>query len=194
MRIGHAIKEARERAGLTQTEVAERLGISRNAISLWESNKSRPATANLLRLEHILQAEIMGRFQDSTENVMQVPVVSWVSAGAMADQPTVEAWAEYSTIGAVGLPPGDWIALKVDGTSMNRIAPPGSVIFVDKSDREPVAGKDFVFATEMGGGFKRYRTSPPRFEPFSTDADHETIFPTSTIKIIGRVKRVQIDV
>lgn len=48
--LGEALKEYRIRCKMTQEFVAERLGVSRQAVSKWENGTSDPSTANLLAL------------------------------------------------------------------------------------------------------------------------------------------------
>lgn len=48
--LGEAIKAHRSRCSMTQELVAERLGVSRQAVSKWESGASDPSTSNLLAL------------------------------------------------------------------------------------------------------------------------------------------------
>lgn len=48
--LGEALKEHRVRCHMTQEFVAERLGVSRQAVSKWENGTSDPSTANLLAL------------------------------------------------------------------------------------------------------------------------------------------------
>jgi len=48
--MGARIKFAREKMGLTQMQVAQTLGVTRNAIAQWESDRSAPATGRLGRL------------------------------------------------------------------------------------------------------------------------------------------------
>ena len=48
--LGESIKEHRIRCNMTQEFVAEKLGVSRQAVSKWESGKSDPSTANLIAL------------------------------------------------------------------------------------------------------------------------------------------------
>lgn len=50
MDVNDSIKEAREKAGLTQAEAARRLGINRAGLCRLETTKQRPATETLLRL------------------------------------------------------------------------------------------------------------------------------------------------
>ena len=47
---GEALKEHRLRCQMTQEFVAERLGVSRQAVSKWENGSSDPSTSNLLAL------------------------------------------------------------------------------------------------------------------------------------------------
>ena len=48
--LGAALQEHRTRCKMTQEFVAEHLGVSRQAVSKWESGASDPSTANLLAL------------------------------------------------------------------------------------------------------------------------------------------------
>lgn len=48
--LGEALKEHRLRCQMTQEFVAERLGVSRQAVSKWEHGTSDPSTSNLLAL------------------------------------------------------------------------------------------------------------------------------------------------
>ena len=48
--LGEALKEHRTRCKMTQEFVAEHLGVSRQAVSKWESGASDPSTSNLLAL------------------------------------------------------------------------------------------------------------------------------------------------
>lgn len=44
------VVEARRRAGLTQRELAERAGTTQSSIARWESGRSEPSFANVVRL------------------------------------------------------------------------------------------------------------------------------------------------
>jgi transcriptional regulator with XRE-family HTH domain len=50
VRASQLIREARRRAGLTQQQLAERLGSSQSVIARWESGKARPSLENLERV------------------------------------------------------------------------------------------------------------------------------------------------
>jgi len=54
MELGERIRQARQRAHLSQEKVAELIGVSRQAVTKWESGQSAPTTDNLFRLAEIL--------------------------------------------------------------------------------------------------------------------------------------------
>ena len=121
---------------------------------------------------------------------VSVPLLSWVSAGKMALEDVSDAY--IGSVEQAGLDPkGDWIALKVVGTSMDRISPPQSVILVNRKDKRLVNNACYVISDGGDGSatYKRFRGNPSRFEPVSTEADHETIFPDNEPIIVGRVRR-----
>ena len=51
--LGEALKDHRLRCKMTQEFVAERLGVSRQAVSKWENGSSEPSTSNLLALSKL---------------------------------------------------------------------------------------------------------------------------------------------
>lgn len=53
--LGEAIKAHRMERGMTQEFVAESLGVSRQAVSKWESGTSDPSTANLFALAELFR-------------------------------------------------------------------------------------------------------------------------------------------
>ena len=50
MNLGEKIKECRKQAGFSQEQLAERLTVSRQAITKWETNKGIPDIANLIAI------------------------------------------------------------------------------------------------------------------------------------------------
>ncbi len=55
MTYGETIKRAREAGGLTQEQLAEALDVTRQAVSKWEADLSRPARSKLERLSEVLE-------------------------------------------------------------------------------------------------------------------------------------------
>lgn len=51
--LGETLKECRIKCNMTQEFVAETVGVSRQAVSKWETGTSDPSTANLLALANL---------------------------------------------------------------------------------------------------------------------------------------------
>lgn len=58
MNLGINIKKLRESKGFSQEMVAEKLEVSRQAVSKWENNLSEPSTENLLKLSKLFEIEV----------------------------------------------------------------------------------------------------------------------------------------
>ena len=56
--LGETIKEYRTKCKMTQEFVAESLGVSRQAVSKWESGSSDPSTSNLIALAKLFNVSV----------------------------------------------------------------------------------------------------------------------------------------
>ena len=66
--LGEKLKSARKRVGLTQEQLAEKLLVSRQAITKWEADKGMPDIENLKRISKLLDISI-DYLLDSGENI-----------------------------------------------------------------------------------------------------------------------------
>lgn len=190
-----ALKQFRERAGLTQAELAEKASTSQPQIRRLEAGERELTPSWAERLAPALGVSAVKLLFPNVETngaSTGAPMVSWVSAGAL-----VQPDAEPDTDGAPWVyapdldPEGDWIALRVDGDSMNRISPHDSIIFVNRKDRRLVPNACYVIGDGEGGAtYKRYRP-PNTWEPVSTNPDHKPmqLAPGQEPDIIGRVRK-----
>ncbi len=196
--IGKRLKEARIHAGFaTATKAAESLGIRYPTYAAHE-NGSRGvvrAAAQYARryrvsLDWLLRGAGAGPGEEAeiiSDRAIDVPLLATISAGDLQRDDIVDEAKGVITVGQ--LPDGDWIALEVVGDSMDRISPPNSVIIVNRADKRLVPNACYVIADENGEAtYKRYRPSPDRFEPVSTNSAHEPIFPDHMPPVVGRVK------
>ena len=67
MELSQKLKELRKKQGLTQLELAERLFVSRQAISGWEAETSRPSTENLQSLSRLFNIPLETLLDDTAE-------------------------------------------------------------------------------------------------------------------------------
>lgn len=207
MGTGMRIEQRRRELGMTQIELAQ--GVTRLGGTITQTGIDKIEKRDTARPRYLREiAVILGVMQEWLETgrppkerilipdaaPRAVPIVSWVSAGI----PSMEAISDEQLLGTLFVTDldqkGEWIALRVEGDSMNRISPPGSIILVNRKDRKLVPNACYVIGDGQGNStYKRFRGGPPRFEPVSTNTDHESIFPDHEPKVIGRVRRSIID-
>jgi transcriptional regulator with XRE-family HTH domain len=207
--IGERLAEARKEARFASaTEAAAALGMKYPTYAGHE-NGSRGLRANLERYarkfgvsaDWLLTGRGMGpgarpEELSQIEASTRIPVFADVPAGRMV---AAEGVARVEDVRAhmvlSGLGKGDWAGLVVNGHSMNKVAPDGSVIVFNRADTRPVDNGFFIFKDPETGAatFKRYGAgNPPRLRPYSYD-DYDSILVTEDIVIVGRVKKVVVD-
>lgn len=193
MQIPKMLSEIMEATGWKQGELANRLGTTQPTLSRWmhgadPRGKHRDDIRALA--EEVLQAGVRAA---PVIRGHYVPLISWVSAGAPKTPDAVEEIESAPRIYAPDLDPkGEWIALRVDGDSMDRISPPDSIIFVNMKDRRLVANACYVITNPDDGAatYKRWRPNPNRWEPVSVNPEHEPLFVDGDQpKVIGRVRK-----
>lgn len=91
--IGPRIRDARERAGMTQQALAEHCGVSRAAVAQWETGTTRPSLEHLRRAADAMgvwvswitgEGEYSGREEEAVPyrpRGRSVPVIDFVQAG-----------------------------------------------------------------------------------------------------------------
>ena len=72
MTIGNRIATLRKNLQLSQEEMADKLGVSRQAVSKWETDASAPDAFNLIALSELLNASVenivTGKIENKTTN------------------------------------------------------------------------------------------------------------------------------
>lgn len=185
------ITEIREKKRMTIEQLAEKTGLSVSYISRMARGDRNISLKNLNKIADglgVMPSELIGPVSQQ-----EIPVLSWVSAGQM-----LRDEGQQDIIGYIEMPDldpkGRWIALRVEGDSMDRISPPGSLIFIDLTDKTLVPNACYVIADgDNHVTYKRFRANPVRFEPVSTNLSLQTIYPDHDPIIIGRVRRSLID-
>ncbi len=72
MSLGENIKVKRRELKLSQEYVAEQLGVSRQAVSKWETDQSEPTTKNLIELAEIFHINLSELIDPQKHHVEQV--------------------------------------------------------------------------------------------------------------------------
>lgn len=202
MHIGERIKAAREAKGESQGGLGSVVGKGQTTISSWERGRTEPTRDDVARIADYLRisiAELEGLDTDAlpAPRIREVPLISWVSAGRLQEVGDLAAMARGERTIAIGdLPGGEYFATKVRGDSMDRVSPEGSTIIVNAADREPRAGRYYLFSLRGESTYKRFESDPViRLEPFSTNPLNKIIYPKADRdwSVIGRVVRSYID-
>ena len=178
--------------GTNTRQVSARSGVSYTTLASFvqgDTQSLKGDTEHKITEAYGLSAAVI--FGGAEGGSRAIPVISWVAAGRLAD-PGIQVEPETETIEISGLEPGDYFGTRVRGVSMNRIAPDGALIIVNRADREPIRGRRYIFSHRGQTTFKRYGgADPTRLEPESTE-EVDTIFPKSDEdwNVIGRVRLV----
>lgn len=191
---------------MTENEASSRAGLERTFLSQLRRNPERwPRVDTLQRICDALGLRMhwvttglgpkLVSDRDFGADVAEVPFGSWVAATGFAEPTAMEQRADMPRILVPGLPRGDYIALRVVGDSMNLVAPDNAVIVVDRADTLLQPRAFYVFATPDHGEatFKRWMSRPNRLEPYSTNPAHEAIYLDAPPVVIGRVRKVMLD-
>jgi SOS-response transcriptional repressor LexA len=199
--FGHRVAQRREALRLSQGALAQAVGMKQQGIDHIEHGAvARP---RLLReLASALQTtERWLLWQEGPEvtggrvEVAQIPLISWVSAGDLADADTQVPIDDVPLLAVADLGRGEFFALRVEGDSMDRLSPPGSIIIVNRADRELMPERSYVFNVRGESMYKRWASDPPRLEPYSTNPVHKAIYikKKKDLSVLGRVYRTVLD-
>jgi len=175
MSIGGRVKLARKAAGLTQSDLAEKVGIKQSTISELERGDSRSTTHLALiakfcsvsteYLQGISDSSLPINYAPDPSNLggerlhvaRYVPEISLVQAGEWTEvsvQQDLDSAVHWPCPVKCG---PDTFALRVEGLSMSPDFPPGIIIFVDP-EVQPESGKKVVafLEDENTATFKQY--------------------------------------
>ena len=154
MGLAENIRAARQARGMTQQELADRLELTPNAVTMWESGRSKPRTAMMPLLAEILgttTGELLGEDAGLRAGV-RMPLMGWTHAGEPMEEIAGDDYAYVPPVVAERHPRG--FLLRVRGGCMDRVVPDGSLVCVDP-DAEPSTGRIVVMEPTEGESVMR---------------------------------------
>lgn len=217
MGTGANIRALREKFGLTQDQLAEKLGVTRESVHRWETDKMTARDRHVSRLIELfgvepediksekygLAAQLSGRVRLPDGAMPVVPssatvpllTIGRVHAGAMTDEDESDYMVEFPRSVAERHP--GCFALRVEGDCMNRRYPEGCHIMVDPN-MEPRNGSAVVAEFEDGRSVLRnyLRGSSTLMLTADSFAEHEDIIVTlddPPVRTVGVVVWYQAD-
>lgn len=161
MDFAQKLRQMREKAGLTQGDLADKLDVSRPAVSSWESGKIRPRLNKLQQLAELFDttvADLMG--EDATEAAISgasrmVPLLGFAHMGEPCDEGNLADEVEVPASIAEAHPRG--FMVHAQGGCMDNRFPHDALLLVDP-DMEPVNGQPVLAETADYGAVVRNYT------------------------------------
>lgn len=162
MGFGEIIKEARERAGLTQQRLGEMVGVTDVAVGYWERNQTRPRSANAQKVIDILGIDPAALLTSDPA----IALAAGLEHGKIPASYQAHTAPLYDAIGA-SCARGEWIAVaevpvpdlvlaehprgffvRMPDASLSRVLPEGAFVFVDPA--EPVVTGEIAVVVVEG--------------------------------------------
>lgn len=195
------VRANRERLGLSQEELARRVGLTNSAVSQWEGGRAKPRIGVMKALSEIFGmtvSELLG--DDAPGAGMREPVgrSGMVPMRRLGRTHAGNAVEEIPDDGVVEVPAGvagrhpHAFMLDVDGDCMDRAYPPGCVVMVDP-DMEPWNGCAVVAETQPGESvMRRYMrgSSTLMLSPDSYEEHDDLVFSGDScaeVRLVGVV-------
>ncbi len=188
------LKAARKAKGMTQTAVAEYIGLAQSSYSAWESGKTKIDDASLSRLAELFEVStdyLIGRVNTPDKQRVRIPVLGRVAAGIPIE--AIEEIIDYEELDAAGYAEGEYFGLKIRGNSMEPRIRDGDVVIVRRQDDVDSGDVAIVLVNGDEGTCKRIKKSPqgvtllssnPAYEPMYFNNEEIERLP---VKVIGRV-------
>lgn len=161
MDFAQKLRQMRENAGLTQGDLADKLDVSRPAVSSWESGKIRPRLNKLQQLADLFDttvADLMG--EDAAEAAISgtsrmVPLLGFAHMGEPCDEGNLADEVEVPASIADAHPRG--FMVHAQGGCMDNRFPHDALLLVDP-DMEPANGQPVLAETADYGAVVRNYT------------------------------------
>lgn len=161
MDLGKKIRAHRDELGLTQAELADKLGLTYSSVSQWESGRATPRTPILRQLADLFGttvADLMG--EDATEAAISgtsrmVPLLGFAHMGEPCDEENLADEVEVPASIADAHPRG--FMVHAQGGCMDNRFPHDALLLVDP-DMEPVNGQPVLAETSDYGAVVRNYT------------------------------------
>lgn len=161
MDLGKKIRAHRDELGLTQAELADKLGLTYSSVSQWESGRATPRTPILRQLADLFDttvADLMG--EDAAEAAISgtsrmVPLLGFAHMGEPCDEGNLADEVEVPAAVADAHPRG--FMVHAQGGCMDNRFPHDALLLVDP-DMEPVNGQPVLAETSDYGAVVRNYT------------------------------------
>lgn len=216
MTIGARIRQRREQLGLSQDDMAEKVGVRREAVSQWERDETSPKKSRLRELAEFLRCD-MGWLLDGLEShrnrgidldesvnatlplattIREIDVYVGMGGGGLMDEENPGAAWQFPT---------DWLKSEIRGNDLDRLRiltlegdsmagtlEPGDKVVVDTARCAPSPPGLFVVYDGLALVAKRLEyiegSEPPRIRIISDNPHYQPYERTTgEVHIAGRI-------
>jgi len=201
--IGERIRKARKTRGLSQADLALRIGVSQPAIANWESGIHDPRRLTLAKLADALQTSLewlaagdRSAFETDKHGaaayirrpLQHVPVISNRAAALLGRDITADPHAMAEDYIPVTAGASKLFAVFANDEAVDLVFPSGALVVIDYADRSPNE-RSFCMASIAGTPvIRRWRNAPRRLEPASSNPEISAIDVDHAVSIIGCVR------
>lgn len=89
MEFSERLKDLRKQAGLTQVDVAEKLGISQPAYASWERGAKKPTQENLVKIAQILNVSVdylVGNSEEKADELDNIELLFRMNSKGLTEE------------------------------------------------------------------------------------------------------------
>lgn len=89
MEFSERLKNLRKNAGLTQVDVAEKLGVSQPAYASWERGIKKPTQNNLVKIAQILNVSVdylVGNSEEKSDNLDNIELLFRMNSKGLTEE------------------------------------------------------------------------------------------------------------
>lgn len=198
------LKDIRKAAGYTQQKLADKIGVSRSAVAMWESGATDCGLEMATRLAALFGVSVdslldVDAIKDRpvSPGVIRIPVYGTIPAGVPMD--AIEDVLDYEEI------PADWgrggkeyMALKVSGHSMEPRYQDGDILILRRTESCENGQDCAVMVNGDNATFKRVKLTPggmmllpinPDYDPITFTAQEVQDLPVRILGVVVELRR-----
>lgn len=188
------LKAARKAKGLTQTEVAQAIGLTQNGYSYWENGKAKIDKDQILKLAALFEVSVdylLGNTELPASSGVRIPVLGDVAAGIPIE--AVTDIVDYEEIDATLARTGEFFGLRIKGASMEPRMREGDVVIVLRQETAETGDTVVVLVNGDSATVKKIKIGPDGITLLPTNPTYDPMFYTAAeveslpVRVIGRV-------
>lgn len=188
------LKAARKAKGLTQTEVAQAIGLTQNGYSYWENGKAKIDKDQILKLAALFEVSVdylLGNTEVPVSSGVRIPVLGDVAAGIPIE--AITDIVDYEEIDAALARTGEFFGLRIKGASMEPRMRVGDVVIVRQQDTAETGDTVVVLVNGDSATVKKIKYGQDGITLLPTNPAYDPMFYTAAevenlpVRVIGRV-------